>query len=90
MKYLIIGVLCKETACPPDLRRVVRSIYKKVAEGGTIDDGSFIPLSTSRGRPIFDDPENVGLLLSRDHGQQLHGVPLPKVSCEARAECLIG
>jgi len=41
-----------------------------------------LQFSSRQDRALFNDGRNVGLLLSRDHGQQLHGVPLPKVLFE--------
>lgn len=45
----------------------------------TLSPFAALQFSSRQDRALFNDGRNVGLLLSRDHGQQLHGVPLPKV-----------
>eukprot|EP00045_Choanoeca_perplexa_P017456 m.253807 g.253807 ORF g.253807 m.253807 type:complete len:777 (+) comp17545_c1_seq1:233-2563(+) len=64
---------------PPDVLKIVRRLFKAVTNGTNLYHGQAISFGLNEGETVLNDPLNRGLLLSKDYGQHLQGVPLPKV-----------
>eukprot|EP00730_Choanoeca_flexa_P000055 TRINITY_DN10024_c0_g1_i4.p1 TRINITY_DN10024_c0_g1~~TRINITY_DN10024_c0_g1_i4.p1 ORF type:complete len:778 (+),score=157.72 TRINITY_DN10024_c0_g1_i4:263-2596(+) len=64
---------------PPDLLKAVKRMYMAVTQGTSLYHGQVIDFGLQDGQTFLSNSHIRGLMLTKDYGQQLQGVPLPKV-----------